>query len=1355
MSSNSLWNPFMFSVFRDPRTFKNDTPANPAPKVKSGYKERQSKRKSGTPAPQNYSVADDLKMGLGLMPETEDYRARTNRTLARIASNKKPEKRTVADNMKIARAAAASAAPVAPVAPEVSSLAPETSLRPQGRPSSLAPETSPRPRGRPTPTGPSPSYATMDMGEAGRGANLGMVTPTGPVFPQGADTETFPTVGTTVPLDEILTPGEIAAREFQREIDSRGPQVPFLTAQDQYMNPNLGVSSYDDGPMLAEQAINNMPPLSYTYGEDYTPTGAELLAQLAANGQTDLRNNGNGATYDGTGLNPDTIDGLNTAVTNFGDRVIPGELAARGPVPNTGSRGSESLNIQAVPDPVSVSSGQATNPRLGYESGQDVLQASPDYLTGLDGFGPNTVGQVDDTYYGGGAGTVSPSAAVQTIQNENPDPFGGKAFYDKYINDPFRAATSTLSQDASATIDGLANSFDQASYDAAVRATKDGYAQTPSSFSAYGGSPVFSLFNPRAKTELEAAPSNFTGARDATTGAVNYFDALGETEYDKITAEGRDAMEQSRSQASFQDLLQGEYNPVGEASARGVALNTFGEIASYGPEVLASVFGGAPGIAAVATQGFGESAGGLSQEVDAYIAALDQAGELSTAPNYNAAVSSYTKMFMENGVDPALAQAQARSEAKAQIAFEAKKNMNKVGMVGAVADVLFTGLASPFAKAGIKTLATAGPLKSTAINTGRTAAGSTYGAINEGSSEMVEQGGTNYGIKDALNPNYSLGTNVGGAFLEAAAAGSVKPGADRAAKNLQLAKDNVFNTAPGISSAIPNQGMNPADQAPYGGMDTSGIKPGFAPRRQPNAAGPAQTIDGTINVAQPQGPNPNQGLASIAYNPALNPNAGSLATSSGVTTAYDDSQDPRGPDQRNTPVDAFTTSLDTMGAAEIIKNEIETTGGLSNDVAIKLSEATGLEMVDIEAIAKTIVPGIVVDPNLMDEKRFNPGAEGTRTAFGGSNIKVTQNADGSKTLTNVTTGDPNHVARVEKGENVSDAVAKFDEITTGNSTGSATVDTNAIKVNSEGIASLATDGTKILKPDENGRLMDRGNPFTGVQQGTTYVDGIAVPSTGTDLAVANTASTDVAVDTAAAAEAAAAAAAETGTDVTVANPVDLTEDTTVNADGTTDVVIDGNTDLTTDTNTDLTTDTNTDLTTDTNLNTDLDTVVEVDDALEGVFTVDTKKVPLTDQTDTKKTDTVKSVPIDTGVLVNKAISFDPPEPEEEDTIVEIDDPVVSVPDAPIEPPLPTMETNSRGETVYSCAEPFVLSYNGNGDPICALTKTTTKKMGRKRNRFGGAYGSGLASTNRVGRSQLRGVQKSTTKEYSDPISTRS
>jgi hypothetical protein len=69
----------------------------------------------------------------------------------------------------------------------------------------------------------------------------------------------------------------------------------------------------------------------------------------------------------------------------------------------------------SVVSPITASdvSATATNPRLGYESGQDVLQSSADYLTGLDGSGPNTVGQVTDAFYGGEGAPVSPAYAMQ------------------------------------------------------------------------------------------------------------------------------------------------------------------------------------------------------------------------------------------------------------------------------------------------------------------------------------------------------------------------------------------------------------------------------------------------------------------------------------------------------------------------------------------------------------------------------------------------------------------------------------------------------------------------------------------------------------------------------------------------------------------------------------------------------------------------------------------------------------------------------------------------------------------------------------------------------------------------------
>ena len=1019
-----------------------------------------------------------------------------------------------------------------------------------------------------------------------------------------------------------------------------------------------------------------------------------------------MRNNGNGATYDGTGLNPDTEDGLNSAVTNYGDRVIPGELAARGPVPNTGSRGSESLNIQAVPDP--VPSRQATNPRLGYESGQDVLQASPDYLTGLDGSGPNTVGQVDDTYYGGGPGTISPGAAVQTIQNENPNA----------ILDGLKNFAIGVPENASQMVGGLA----------------DYIGSSPVNYT--GGMNILNLLgevaqrttDPGGQNILTRAPgqvndvSGLRGVSDSlqrgADNLTNYFYPEGNNAEAVITGT-------MPSELGIQDVnaaggYQGVSNVVMNETGGG-ALDVIGSMVP--PLRVASAFANA-----------GEQISGTRATAEAAVNQMVASGEISYLNN---------KAFRD-----ALNATNGDVEA-------AKRN---------IVDTVIYTTGPQTAAIGSLDAAIPGPGKGLLKTAGNMAVRSGL----EGGQEVAEQGIALNGLNSVLgltgDGKQQIFQDASGNFVMGALAGgstsaTVGPlAALGAGRNRdEFRRGSQFDT-PVQQPGPANQGMNPADQAMYGGMDTSGIKPGFAPRRQPAPAGPAQTIDGTVNVAQPQGPNPNlnQGPPAIAapvvqgYNPNLNQTAGSLATSSGVRTAYEDSQDPRGPDQRNTP----TTSLDAMGAAEIIKNEIETTGALSQEVAINLSKATGLEMVDIEAIAQDVVPGIGIDPLLMDERRFDRGTEGTRTDFGGSNIKVTQNSDGSKTLTNLSTGDPRHIARVEKGQDVSDAVAKFDEITTGNPTGSATVDTNAIKVNSEGVASLATDGTKILKLGEDGRLMDRGNPFTGVQQGTTYVDGVATTGTGTEVAVVDTASTDVAVDTAA--EAAAAAAAETGTDVTVANPVDLVGDTTVNADGTTDVVIDGTTDLTTDGTTDVVIDGTTDLTTDTNLNTDLDTVVEVDDALEGEFTVNTDKDLLTNQT--KTTDTTKTkktiVPIvDPNVQVLTEVGEFP----EEDTIVEIeDDPVGDPPpDAPIEPPLPIMETNSNGETVYSCAEPFVLSYNGDGDPICALSKTTTKKVGRKRNRFGGSYSSGLASTNRRGRSQLRGVKETTTKEYSDPISTRS
>ena len=59
------------------------------------------------------------------------------------------------------------------------------------------------------------------------------------------------------------------------------------------------------------------------------------------------------------------------------------------------------LNQKDDEDDDNLTPATYTSPRIGYESGQDLLMSSPNYLTGLDGSGPNTVGLANDSLYGG------------------------------------------------------------------------------------------------------------------------------------------------------------------------------------------------------------------------------------------------------------------------------------------------------------------------------------------------------------------------------------------------------------------------------------------------------------------------------------------------------------------------------------------------------------------------------------------------------------------------------------------------------------------------------------------------------------------------------------------------------------------------------------------------------------------------------------------------------------------------------------------------------------------------------------------------------------------------------------------
>ena len=136
----------------------------------------------------------------------------------------------------------------------------------------------------------------------------------------------------------------------------------------------------------------------------------------------------------------------------------------------------------SVVSPITASdvSATATNPRLGYESGQDVLQSSADYLTGLDGSGPNTTGQVTDAFYGGTGAPVSPAYAMQdaaelaemaeekTLGESILDALAANSQLDKAIGTDFMAPYAAnipvgVVQGIGALTSGLGQTIDQLS----------------------------------------------------------------------------------------------------------------------------------------------------------------------------------------------------------------------------------------------------------------------------------------------------------------------------------------------------------------------------------------------------------------------------------------------------------------------------------------------------------------------------------------------------------------------------------------------------------------------------------------------------------------------------------------------------------------------------------------------------------------------------------------------------------------------------------------------------------------------------------------------------------------------------
>ena len=163
--------------------------------------------------------------------------------------------------------------------------------------------------------------------------------------------------------------------------------------------------------------------------------------------------------------------------------------------------------------------------------------------------------------------------------------------------------------------------------------------------------------------------------------------------------------------------------------------------------------------------------------------------------------------------------------------------------------------------------------------------------------------------------------------------------------------------------------------------------------------------------------------------------------SSTVPSSYDDAPLIAGGQVGSGNTLTETSSMDVIAAQEIINSLASENGafigdgGIETNVINNLADATGLSFEELSSMVENANTGTlggqtfalnektVTDANLTDEV----------TGLGGqSNIQVTQNADGTTTLFNPTGGisGTGRTTIVEQGEDLANAIAVFDEVTT-------------------------------------------------------------------------------------------------------------------------------------------------------------------------------------------------------------------------------------------------------------------------------------------------------------------------------------
>jgi hypothetical protein len=418
-----------------------------------------------------------------------------------------------------------------------------------------------------------------------------------------------------------------------------------------------------------------------------------------------------------------------------------------------------------------------------------------------------------------------------------------------------------------------------------------------------------------------------------------------------------------------------------------------------------------------------------------------------------------------------------------------------------------------------------------------------------------------------------------------------------------------------------------------------------APRPAPftPGAGPAatMTVEGTAADVTP------------GFRPA-GPTVGQIAqTPPGLLSAYQQAAESLGAaGVRNIGGAPAPGMMDVAAATEIINNEVAETGALSLRTAQNLENATGLGMESIRDIAESAPNVGVPRDNLITDVVTGTG--------GGGQIQVTANRDGSHTLRNLTTGNPQHVATVEAGQSLDEAIKVFDEVTTVGSPEAITVDT-------AGIASLPPTDPRLNIPPGS---LPAAETTPAAEPTTALVpSGPATTTTQTGVTPRTTTEALTGIGTTGTSGIGSLTTVGAGTQLDVAQPVDLTATPAETAEiiefTPTEDVIEG-------------------------------TAVEIAGQIPG--TVATTTTPATTETTATTT-----VPSETFVFAEE-----PPD-EEDGVLVDIEDegPVTDAGEEGVEVAIPpeVQATDEEEEAPFECPEGYT-AVKMAGRWVCQKTETT-------------------------------------------------